>query len=286
MQLRSLFISDVHLGSRHAKTTELLEFLRHIKRHSTLEKLYIVGDFVDGWKLKRSWYWTDDCNLILREVLSLVKAGTEVYYVAGNHDEFLREFMHDFPLLEFGSVHIGDEFIHETTGGRRLLVVHGDHFDLVTKYAKWLCHLGDFGYELLLHVNTLVNYLRRLLRRPEYWSLSKAIKHNVKQACNYVGDFEKYLAAYARDRGCTGCVCGHIHTAALRSDPDGFLYANTGDWVESCSAILEDESDRLLLWHAGEPLQLDTWGDESLDSSEEDLLVVTNQANAYEHSAA
>ena len=136
MQLRSLFISDVHLGSRHAKTTELLEFLRHVKRHSPLEKLYIVGDFIDGWKLKRSWYWTDECNLILRVILSLVKAGTEVYYVAGNHDEFLREFMHDFPLLEFGSVHIGDEFIHETASGRRLLVVHGDRFDLVTRVCQ------------------------------------------------------------------------------------------------------------------------------------------------------
>ena len=147
MKLRSLFISDVHLGSRHAKTEYLLEFLKQVKRHTHLESLYIVGDFVDGWKLKRSWYWTDECSLILRKVLSFVKEGTRVYCVAGNHDEFLREFIHDFPTMEFGSIQIGDEFIHETADGRHLLVVHGDRFDLVTKYAKWLCHLGDFGYE-------------------------------------------------------------------------------------------------------------------------------------------
>ena len=155
--------------------------------------------------------------------------------------------------MEFGSIQIGDEFVHETADGRRLLVVHGDRFDLVTKYAKWLCHLGDFGYEFLLRLNTVVNFLRRLLRRPEYWSLSKAVKHNVKKACNYVGDFEKYLAAYAREKGCHGCVCGHVHTAALRYADDGFLYANAGDWVESCTAILEDESGKLSLWHLGTP---------------------------------
>ncbi|MHB8862956.1 MAG: UDP-2,3-diacylglucosamine diphosphatase [Pirellulaceae bacterium] len=228
MKLRSLFISDVHLGSRHAKTEYLLEFLKQVKRHTYLESLYIVGDFVDGWKLKRSWYWTDDCNLILRKVLSFLKEGTRVYYVAGNHDEFLREFIHDFPTMEFGSIQIGDEFIHETADGRHLLVVHGDRFDLVTKYAKWLCHLGDFGYEFLLRANTVVNLLRRLLRRPDYWSLSKAIKHNVKKACSYIGDFEKYLTGYAREKGFDGCVCGHIHTPALRHAEDGFLYANTG----------------------------------------------------------
>jgi UDP-2,3-diacylglucosamine pyrophosphatase LpxH len=276
MKLRSLFISDVHLGTRHAKTAYLLEFLKNIKRHSTLEKLYIVGDFIDGWKLRRSWYWTDECSLILRKILSLVKEGTEVYYVAGNHDEFLKVFMYDFPLLEFGSVHIGDEFIHATADGQYLLVIHGDRFDLVTKYAKWLCHLGDFGYGFLLRLNTVVNILRRLVRRPEYWSLSKAIKHNVKQACNYVGDFEKYLALYARERGCEGCVCGHIHTAALRRADDGFLYVNTGDWVESCTAIIEDESGSLSLWHYGDALLLGQGSDEAADSTELASLVVSS----------
>lgn len=260
MSLRSVFISDVHLGSRHAQTGHLLDFLKQVKRQAGLEQLYIVGDFIDGWKLKRNWYWTDECNLILRKVLSLVKDGTKVYYVAGNHDEFLREFMHDFPLLAFGSVHVGDEFIHETIDGRRLLVTHGDRFDLVTKHAKWLCHLGDLSYELLLRLNTIVTLFRRTLRRPEYWSLSKAIKHNVKRACNYVGDFERYLAAYAQEQGCDGCVCGHIHTAALCST-DGFLYANAGDWVESCSAILEDQAGNLSLWHHGDPLPSDAWSE-------------------------
>ncbi len=286
MRLRSLFISDVHLGSRHAKTAELLEFLKQVKRQSAPERLYIVGDFVDGWKLKRSWYWTDECNLILRKILSLVKAGTEVYYVAGNHDEFLREFMRDFPLLDFGSVHVGDEFVHQTADGQRLLVVHGDRFDLVTKYAKWLCHLGDFGYEVLLRLNTVVNLIRRLLRCGEYWSLSHAIKSNVKQACNYVSDFEKYLAAYAQEQGCTGCVCGHIHTAALRATEHGFLYANTGDWVESCSAILEDEQGQLSLWHVGDPLSLSDWDDERTPEQDEEALVAARELPTCQPSAA
>ncbi len=241
MKVRSLFISDVHLGTRFANTESLLNFLKQVKRHSPPEKLYIVGDFIDGWKLKRSWHWNDDCNLVLRKILSMVKAGTEVYYLAGNHDEFLREFLHDFPALAFGSVHLGDEFVHETADGRRLLVLHGDRFDLVTQHAKWLCHLGDLGYSILLRLNTVVSLLRRVFRRRGHWSMSQAIKHNVKQACNYIGDFEQYLAAYARERNCDGCVCGHIHTAAVRTLADGFLYANAGDWVESCTAIIEDE---------------------------------------------
>jgi UDP-2,3-diacylglucosamine pyrophosphatase LpxH len=255
MNVRSLFISDVHLGTRFAKTELLLEFLKKVKKHSPPDKLFIVGDFIDGWKLKRSWYWNDDCNMVLRKVLSMVKSGTEVYYVAGNHDAFLREFMHDFPALAFGSVHIGDEFIHETVDGRRLLVVHGDRFDLLAQYARWLCHLGDVGYELLLRLNSIVFLLRRLLRRDGYWSMSKAIKHNVKKACNYIGDFEHCLSTYAREKGCDGCVCGHIHTAAIKTSADGFLYANTGDWVESCTAIVEDQWGRLSLYYYGDPEQ-------------------------------
>jgi UDP-2,3-diacylglucosamine pyrophosphatase LpxH len=274
MTIRSIFISDVHLGSRHAKTACLLDFLKWVKRHATPDRLYIVGDFIDGWKLKRSWYWTDECNLIVRKLLSLVKAGTEVYYVAGNHDEFLREFMRDFPLLDFGSVHVGNEFVHETAKGERLLVVHGDRFDLVAKYARWLCLLGDLGYEILLRLNNVVNFLRRLLRRKEYWSLSKAIKHNVKQACNYIGDFEKCLAAYSREKGCDGCVCGHIHTATISRMDNGFLYANTGDWIESCTAIIEDEAGCLWLYHYGDDLYQRKPEDEPVQELDESPLAV------------
>ncbi|MCU0959458.1 MAG: UDP-2,3-diacylglucosamine diphosphatase [Pirellulaceae bacterium] len=276
MNVRTLFLSDVHLGSRHAQTARLLDFLKWIKRHARPERIYIVGDFIDGWKLRRSWYWTDDCNLILRKLLSLVKDGTEVYYLAGNHDEFLREFMRDFPLLEFGSVHVGDEFIHETADGRRLLVLHGDRFDLVAKCARWLYHLGDVGYELLLRLNPLVNFLRRILRRKDYWSLSKAVKHNVKQACNYMGDFERFLAAYARERGCAGCVCGHIHTAAIRPLDDDFLYVNTGDWIESCTAVLEDAAGNLTLYHYGDHLMREDQVDNEAD--ERDGVLLTGAA--------
>lgn len=245
---RSLFISDVHLGSRHARTTELLEFLSVIKEQASPERLYIVGDFIDGWKLKRNWYWNDDASLIIRKILSFLRRDTEILYVAGNHDEFMREFIDDFHLSDFGSIHLGNEFVHETPSGKRLLVTHGDMFDLATKYARWLCWLGDVGYDFLLHANRFNNWVRRNVGcKP--WSLSKAVKHNVKQAVNFISSFEQHLVHYAREKDCAGCVCGHIHTADLKVLPDGFVYANTGDWVESLTAIVEDHDGRFGLYH-------------------------------------
>lgn len=253
--VKTLFLSDVHLGSRHAQTTALLEFLSQIKETSPPERLYIVGDFIDGWKLRRKWYWNDESNLIIRKILSLLRRGTEVFYVAGNHDEFLRDFIEEYRLLEFGSICVGNEFVHETVDGKQLLVVHGDQFDLVTRYARWLSVLGDIGYEFLLRMNRYVNAVRRIFSRRR-WSLSKAVKANVKRAVNFVSDFEKYLSNYAREKGCDGCVCGHIHTPEMCVRDDGFLYCNTGDWVESCTAIVEDNSGRLSLYYHDDWLAL------------------------------
>lgn len=253
--VKTLFLSDVHLGSRHAQTSALLEFLSQIKEQSPPERLYIIGDFIDGWKLRRKWYWNDESNLIIRKILSLVRCGTEVFYVAGNHDDFLRHFMHEYKLLEFGSITVGNEFVHETVDGRQLLVLHGDQFDLVTRYARWLSVLGDVGYEFLLKMNRYVNAVRRLFTHKR-WSLSKAVKANVKRAVNFVGDFEKYLTAYAREKRCDGCVCGHIHTPEMKLWDDGFLYCNTGDWVESCTAIIEDGAGKLSLYRHDEYLDL------------------------------
>jgi len=246
--MKNLFISDVHLGSKHSRTKELLDFLTQIK-DTPPEKLYIIGDFIDGWKLKRNWYWDNNSNLILRRILGFLRKGTEIYYVAGNHDDFLREFMEDFNILEFGSIHIGDEFIHETVKGENLLIVHGDMFDLVTRYAKWVSILGDIGYEILLRANTFVHWIRTRVFKMKHWSMSKAIKGGVKKAVNYVSDFEKVLGDYAEERECEGCICGHIHTPDMKRLENGFLYCNTGDWVESCSAIIELEDGTLELKH-------------------------------------
>lgn len=245
--MRTLFISDTHLGSKYAQTGELLEFLSEIKNNSVPEKLYLVGDFIDGWKLKRSsWYWDDKCNLVIRKILSLVKRGTEVIYVAGNHDEFIRDLVEEFNFVTFGNIRFGDEFVHRTAKGDDLLVVHGDMFDLVTKYARWISVCGDIGYDLLLKMNGFANWIQRLFwSKP--WSMSAAVKSNVKQAVNFIGDFEKVLVNYGIEKNCQGCICGHIHTADLKL-MDNFLYANCGDWVESCTALIENSKGELSLY--------------------------------------
>ncbi len=245
--VKTLFLSDVHLGSRHAQTKALLEFLNDVEEHSPPEKLYIIGDFIDGWKLKRKWKWNNESNLILRKILSFASQGTEVFYIAGNHDDFLRTFMQEFQIVEFGNINVGDEYIHETADGKKLLILHGDQFDLVTRYASWVSKVGDVGYEFLLKLNTYVNAIRSIFT-DQKWSLSKAVKGKVKKAVNFVGDFEKYLSKHSREQGCDGCVCGHIHTPEMKVWDDGFLYCNTGDWVESCTAIIEDSTGRLTLY--------------------------------------
>lgn len=245
--IKTLFISDVHLGSRHSSTAELLAFLSEVKKINNPEKLYIVGDFIDGWKLKRNWYWTNESNLVLRKILSMLQCGTEVYYIAGNHDDFLRIFIEDFKIGDFGSIHIGDEFVHETANGEKFLVIHGDKFDLATQYAKWICVLGDIGYDVLLRLNSIVKWFRSSLGL-KHWSLSKSVKSNVKKAIDYIGGFEKCLINYSKELHCNGCICGHIHTADLKKVDKEFVYVNCGDWVESCTAIYEDYEGNLHLY--------------------------------------
>lgn len=248
MKIRTVFISDIHLGSSHAHIIELISFLDMIKQHCPPEKIYIVGDFIDGWKLKRNWHWDDNSSLLIRKILSFLRRNTEIYWVAGNHDEFIRSFIEDSRLVDFGRIHLGNEFTHATANQKKFLVIHGDIFDMVAKYANWLCWLGDVGYEILLYSNRFINWARKLFRL-RHWSLSKAIKHNVKKAVNYVSDFEKCLIDYTREKNCEGCICGHIHTAALTTIENNFIYANCGDWMESCTAILEDDQGQLKLYH-------------------------------------
>ena len=232
---RAIWISDVHLGMQGSKADVLLDFLKQTES----DYLYLVGDIVDGWRLKRKWYWPQSHNDVIQKILRKARKGTKVWYIPGNHDEAAR----DYIGVEFGGVTVVDDTIHETADGRRFLVIHGDRFDAVVKYARWVALVGDHVYVMLLHVNGWLNFVRRRLGL-EYWSLSAYLKHKAKSAVEYVGNYEVALADEARRREVDGVICGHIHTAEM-SNMEGILYCNDGDWVESCTALVEHASGEL-----------------------------------------
>lgn len=238
-QYRSIWISDVHLGTRGCKAEFLLDFLKHTES----EHLYLVGDIVDGWRLRRSWYWPQAHNDVVQKILRKARKGTDVVFVPGNHDEFARGYTEH----NFGDIKVVAQAIHTTADGKRLLVLHGDAFDGVVKYAKWLAHLGDWAYTLALSANHWFNLIRRRLGYS-YWSLSAYLKHKVKNAVQFIDDYEQTIVEEARRQGVDGVVCGHIHHAELRL-VDGTLYANDGDWVESCTALVEHMDGRLEIVH-------------------------------------
>ncbi|MBY0467728.1 MAG: UDP-2,3-diacylglucosamine diphosphatase [Burkholderiaceae bacterium] len=232
---RSVWISDLHLGTPGCQAAALLDFLKHFES----ENLFLVGDIIDGWQLRRSWYWPQAHNDVVQKLLRKARKGTRVVFIPGNHDEFARRYLgHDF-----GGIEVAEDWIHETADGRRLWIVHGDLFDGVIQCAKWLAHVGDSLYELTLRLNRHLNSLRARLGLP-YWSLSKYLKFKVKRAVNFIGDYEVAVAREARRRGAHGVVCGHIHHAELR-EIDGITYANDGDWVESLTALVEHADGRL-----------------------------------------
>ena len=235
LRFRTVWISDTHLGTSGCNADLLLDFLKAIQP----EKLYLVGDIIDGWRLKRGWFWPPRHNDIVRRVLKLANKGTRVVYIPGNHDEVLR----DYTGLSFGGVDVVAEAVHTTADGRRLLVLHGDEFDGVVLYAKWLAFLGDYAYAALLHLNVAFNRVRRRFGLP-YWSLSAHIKKKVKNAVSFISRFEEAVAHAATERGVDGVVCGHIHSAEIRTF-GGVTYYNDGDWVESCTALVEHASGRL-----------------------------------------
>jgi UDP-2,3-diacylglucosamine pyrophosphatase LpxH len=247
LRFRAIFISDIHLGTASCQAEKLLDFLRH----TDSRELYLVGDVIDGWQLKRRWFWHQSHNDVIQKVLRKARKGTRVTYIAGNHDEAMRHFLG----LSFGGIGIRDEAVHVTADGRRLLVIHGDLFDAVVQRAKWLAHLGDAAYILTLKLNQWFNHLRAKMGF-RYWSLAQFLKHKVKNAVSYIGDFEDALANEARRRGFDGVVCGHIHKAEIR-DVGGVLYCNDGDWVESLTALVELESGelRLIDWKSIEALK-------------------------------
>lgn len=232
---RTIWISDIHLGTPGCKAEFLLDFLRNTES----DTLYLVGDIIDGWRLRRGWYWPQPHNDIVQKVLRKARKGTRVVFIPGNHDSFVRDYI-DF---HFGDIEVADEIVHQTADGRRLLVVHGDQFDGIVNYAKWLAFLGDWAYDLALKINRLFNRVRELLGFP-YWSLSGYLKHKVKNAVRFIANFEDAMAEAARHRNADGVVCGHIHHAEMR-DIGGVLYCNDGDWVESCTALAEHPDGRL-----------------------------------------
>jgi UDP-2,3-diacylglucosamine pyrophosphatase LpxH len=237
---RSLFLSDLHLGAKAAQAGLLLDFLRH----NDAETIYLVGDIVDGWKLRKGWHWPQAHNDVVQKLLRKARKGARVIYVPGNHDEFAR----DYTGLTFGGVDVVDQIVIETAAGKKMLVIHGDQFDIVVRNARWLAHLGDWAYDIAIAANTWFNRARRLFG-VGYWSLSAWAKYKVKNAVNFIGDYEHALADEARRRGVDGVICGHIHHATIKTI-DGVLYVNTGDFVESCTAVAEHDDGALeiLYW--------------------------------------
>jgi UDP-2,3-diacylglucosamine pyrophosphatase LpxH len=234
-QYRTVWISDIHLGTRGCNAAMLIDFLDSVDS----DTLYLVGDIIDGWRLRRSWYWPAPHNDIVRRILKRVRRGTRVVFVPGNHDESFRQ----FSGMNFGGVEVRRKATHITADGRKLLVIHGDEFDAVVMYARWLAFLGDAAYELLLHANRWVNMVRRRMGLP-YWSLSMHAKKKVKNAVEFISRFEETVAHAVESRGFDGVVCGHIHTADMRRIGNVDYY-NDGDWVESCTALVEHPCGRM-----------------------------------------
>ena len=236
---RTIYISDVHLGTRGCNDRLLIDFLDHCDS----EYLYLVGDMIDGWRMKKRFYWPERHNAILRRIMKRAKRGTKVIYVPGNHDEMFRQ----FSGMDFGGVKIARAATHTTADGRELLVLHGDEFDAVVMGKRWLAFAGDAAYTFLLRLNVVINAVRRRLGLP-YWSLSAHAKHKVKNAVAFISHFEETVATAARKRKVDGVVCGHIHTAEVR-DFEGISYYNDGDWVESCTALVEHHDGAMEVLH-------------------------------------
>jgi len=246
LRVRTVWISDIHLGTAGCQAGPLLAFLRQVD----CETLYLVGDIIDGWQLKKTWYWPQSHNDVVQKILRKARKGVRVVFVPGNHDEFARRYV----AHTFGGVEVVDECMHRTADGRSLWVTHGDLFDGVIQCARWLAYLGDTAYEFTLRANRWFNVARARMGLP-YWSLSRFLKLKVKRAVSYLGDFEAAVAREARRRGAHGVVCGHIHHAEMRMI-DGVLYCNDGDWVESLTALVEhaDGSLEILDFSSAMPL--------------------------------
>ncbi len=256
-KVRTIFLSDIHLGTRGCQAERLLEFLR---THEA-DQLFLVGDIIDFWAMKRSIHWTPAQNTVVQKILRRARHGEKVMLVPGNHDEALRE----YHSVAFGDIVITNEHIHVAADGRRYLVIHGDEFDQVTRHHRWLAVLGDVGYNLLVRANVWVAWLRRTFGIADYWSLAGYAKRRVKRAVSFIFDFEDAVIRAVRDRGLDGVICGHIHSAAIK-EVDGMTYINCGDWVDSCTAIIEHLDGRMELKHHWQPAMAAAANDEDKES--------------------
>jgi hypothetical protein len=238
---RSVFISDVHLGTQACQAEKFLKFLKSFE----CEKLYLVGDIIDGWEMHKRMYWPQAHNDVIQKLLRKSRKGTEIYYIPGNHDEFLRS----FGMQLLGNVNLVPDTVHISPSGKTYLVIHGDQFDVVVRNAKWLAHVGSWAYDVAISLNIVINKTRQLLGLP-YWSLSAWAKYKVKSAVNFIGNYEESLTEFAKSKNVDGIICGHIHHANI-CDMNGIKYMNCGDWVESCTAIVEHYDGRfeLLRYH-------------------------------------
>lgn len=259
---RSIFISDIHLGTKGCQAEALLDFLRHYRA----AHLYLVGDIIDLWALRRRWYWPSAHSTVIQKILRQARNGIRVVYVQGNHDPILG-FLHSLLEAEGGGLHFGDirivtDCVHETADGRRIWVTHGDQFDVSARYAVWLTRLGDRGYGLLLALNRYHQRLNRLLGIRSRWSLSAFVKHRIKKAVQFISQYEQFLALRCHQAGYDGVVCGHIHHAEIKNLA-GVQYFNDGDWVESCTALVEDFDGQMHLVH---------WGPDGLPVDQRPLL--------------
>lgn len=247
-RVRTLFISDVHLGTKGCQAGKLLEFLRLYEA----DVIYLIGDIVDGWQLKSGWYWPQAHNDVIQKLLRKARKGSRLIYVPGNHDEFLR----DFYGTHFGGIEVVEDIIHVAADQKRYLIIHGDLFDVVIQHARWLALLGNKSYDLAIAINTNFNRIRRVFGLP-YWSLSKWLKLKVKNAVNFIGEFERTLHGEACRHRVDGVICGHIHHAVIRTE-EGITYINCGDWVESCTAVVEHFDGRMEIvdWTKRSPIAL------------------------------
>lgn len=250
---KTIFISDLHIGSTQCQADTLLDFLKH----NESETLYLVGDIIDFWALSKRVYWPRDHNTIIQKILRKARHDTKVIYVPGNHDENVREYDEHV----FGDIEVRNSIVHTTVDGKRFLVVHGDEYDTIAKYHQWIAKLGSKGYDFLLEVNRAVRAVRRVMGIQSHFSLAAYIKFKVKNAVQFISDYEQSIVMTLKDEGLDGVICGHIHHAEIKQ-MDGFLYVNTGDFVESCTAIVEHDCGRL---------ELIRW-DPSLISKVEDLV--------------
>ena len=259
-RVRSIFLSDIHLGTRACQAERLLAFLKAYDS----PRLFLVGDIIDFWAMKsRGVYWSEAQNTVVQKILKRARHDVDVVFIPGNHDEAVREHFG----TSFGNIRVERDVMHAAADGRRYLVIHGDEFDQVTRYHKWLAHLGDSAYSVLVHVNGWLSWLRRTLGIPGYWSLAGYAKRRVKGAVSFIFDFEESLLRHAKSRGADGVICGHIHAAAIR-EANGVTYINCGDWVDSCTAIVEHLDGRMELVHWG---RFDAGGSPAPDDQEAEL---------------